>query len=191
MIMLLVANFIVGLIAPVDTVALLWANEPSPVVLQALTMVGFVTVIVVIGIVADITPGAHITRQIDRLFASLPIVGTIYSGARHASEIAVSDKSDQFRDVKLVEFPMTGSYILGFVTAASPEVIAGAADEPAMTTVMVPLAPNPATNGIILHVSADRIQDVDLTVDQAVQTFMTLGMAIEDDEEKQTDLASA
>ena len=69
--------------------------------------------------------------------------------------------------------------MLGFVTAESPNPITAAVGE-GMTTVMVPLAPNPATNGVILHLADDRLRDVDLTVEETIQVVMTLGMAVED-----------
>ncbi|MFB6305090.1 MAG: hypothetical protein ABEH47_07980, partial [Haloferacaceae archaeon] len=44
-------------------------------------------------------------------------------------------------------------------------------------TLFLPLAPNPVMGGYVLHVEADRVVDVDLTVEEGVQSIVTSGVA--------------
>ena len=105
MIILLVVNFILGLIGPfTNAVAIVWSDEPPEVFIQTLTVIRAIALILLVGIVADYTPGAHLTDQLDRLIATIPITSTIYAGAQQASELLVDDTSEQFQDVLLVEF---------------------------------------------------------------------------------------
>ena len=183
MVLLLVINFLINALTPiVDGVALIWADEPSPAFIRVTTLLSLIVFLLVVGIIAEYTPGSPVTKRVDRLMSTIPVVSTIYAGAQQASELLVEDSSEQFQDVKLVEFPIEGSYILGFVTATAPERVISAVDAAAMTTVMIPLAPNPATNGIILHLRQDRLIDVEMTVDEAIQAIMTLGMAMGEQE---------
>ncbi|MFC7231986.1 hypothetical protein ACFQMM_12300 [Saliphagus sp. GCM10025308] len=46
-----------------------------------------------------------------------------------------------------------------------------------MQTVMIPLGPNPMTNGFIVHVPDEAVSDVDVSVEEAVRMTATLGVA--------------
>ena len=48
-----------------------------------------------------------------------------------------------------------------------------------MQTLFVPLAPNPVMGGFLVHVSAERIHDVDITVEEAIETIVTTGISID------------
>jgi uncharacterized membrane protein len=47
-----------------------------------------------------------------------------------------------------------------------------------MITVFIPMAPNPM-GGFLIHVPTDRVYDVDLTVEEGVQTVMSTGVTLE------------
>ena len=47
-------------------------------------------------------------------------------------------------------------------------------------TLFVPMAPNPVTGGFLVYVPTDRVVDVDLSVDQAVQAILTSGIGTDD-----------
>lgn len=48
--------------------------------------------------------------------------------------------------------------------------------------VMIPLGPNPTSNGFVMHFPTDRVHDVDLTVEDAIHAIATLGVASDPDE---------
>jgi len=66
--------------------------------------------------------------------------------------------------------------MLGFLTAETPPVVEASADEDEMVTIMVPLAPNPATNGYVMHMPTEKVHEVDLTVEE-FRSIATLGVA--------------
>jgi len=49
-----------------------------------------------------------------------------------------------------------------------------------MVTIMVPLAPNPATNGYVMHMPTEKVHEVDLTVEEAFRSIATLGVVAAD-----------
>lgn len=180
LILLIVLSFILNILAPVaDAVAMFWADEPPDIVIQLATLASLIAFFLFVGITAEYTPGERLSNHVDRAVKTVPLISTIYSGVQQASQVLIDDTAEQFREVKLVEFPQSGSYMIGFVTGTPSRQIASAVDGDVTTTVMVPLAPNPATNGLIMHISNDRMHEVDLTVEQAMQSIMTLGMAID------------
>jgi len=155
-------------------------NEAPEVVLQAITVASLGAVILLIGFVAEYRTGpGRISESFDALMARIPGLGSVYTGTRRMSEVLLEPDTQAFQEVKLVEFPREGAFMLGFLTAQPPEALEDAADAPGLVTLFVPLAPNPVMGGFLVHVSSDRVDDVDLTVEEGVQAIMTSGAAID------------
>lgn len=177
-VLMVVLDFLLGMLSPiVMAVTYLWSNEPSTAVIQLVTVLALVAFFLVVGIVADITPGEHISRVVDKAVATIPGLGTVYTSVRQASKMVVDDDTDQFQDVKLIEFPHQNAYMSSFLIGDTPENIEDSLEVGEMVTVMVPLGPNPTTNGFVMHMPAESVHDVDLTVEEAVQSIATLGVA--------------
>lgn len=179
-IVLFVLQFILGMLSPfVAGAVLLWPTTPPTFVVQVGTVVALVLFFLLVGVVAELTPGERLSAALHRAIERIPVVSTIYLTIRRASDLLVDDDGAQFQEVLLVEFPHEGSYTFGFLTAETPTTIestVGAAD---LRTVMVPLGPNPTTNGFVMHLSDERVYEVDVTVEEAMQSIATLGVATE------------
>lgn len=180
-ILLFVLQFVLGLLAPIVAgVALLWPTTPPTPIVQAGTVVALLCFFLLVGIVADLTPGEKLSAALQRLIERIPVVSTIYLTFRRASDLLVDDDGDQFREVLLVEFPHEGAYTFGFLTAETPRGIESAVGATDLRTVMVPLGPNPTTNGFVMHLSDERVHEVDVTVEEAMRSIATLGVATEE-----------
>lgn len=82
------------------------------------------------------------------------------------------DESDRRMDHRvrastreLVEFPHEGAYTLGFVTTETPVRLSEAEDCTETLTPFLPLAPNPEMGGHLVRVPANKVTDVDVTVE--------------------------
>lgn len=180
LVLLVVVDFVLGILSPVvGGVAYVWPNEPPTVVIQLATLLSLFAFFVLIGLVAEQTPGRHLSKRVHATVETIPGVSTLYESIRRASDILVDDETDQFKEVKLVEFPHEGAYMFGFLTADTPTEIERSADESAMMTLMVPLGPNPTTNGYVMHVPVENVYDVDITVEEAVRSIATLGVSVD------------
>lgn len=173
-----VLNFILNILSPiVHAVAYLWPNEPPTAVIQLTTLLSLVGSILLVGVAADFTSGERFSGAVHSTMESIPGVSTVYATVRRASDVLVDDDTEQFKEVKIVEFPHDDAYMLAFLTSDTPERIERAIDGQEMQTVMVPLGPNPTTNGFVMHVPTENVRDVDLSVEQAVRSIATLGVA--------------
>jgi len=92
--------------------------------------------------------------------------------------VMLESDTQSFRDVKLVEFPHEGAYTLGFVTTETPPELAEPAGHADMLTLFLPLAPNPVMGGHLVHMPADRVMDVDMTVEEGIRAIVTSGVAV-------------
>jgi uncharacterized membrane protein len=148
-------------------------------VLELTIPVAVLVVVFWVGFVVDRSRhGERAVDYFDDALARVPGFGSIYESFRQMSDVVLSSDTESFREVKLVEFPHEGSYTLGFVTTETPDSLADATPHDEMVTMFLPMAPNPVMGGHLVHLPADRVMDVGLTVEEGVQTIVTSGVAI-------------
>lgn len=170
-------DFVSSVLTPIVRAAnyLLPFSVPNPVI-ELGAVLAFLLVLLVTGALARGTAD-HVSKEwFDGLVESIPLLGSVYRGFRQMSEILLSDDSDSFEEVKLVEIPNDGTYRLGFLTAETPPEIEEAAGHDEMCTIFFPNPPNPS-GGSLLFVPTDRVHDVDMTVEEGLQTIVTTGVA--------------
>lgn len=161
-------------------------SDVTIVLLQVVSLAVLAVVVFLIGSFAQRQIGQRAVEQIDVYLGQIPGLGSVYQTARQMSDLVLDPEesgSAQFREVKLVEFPGQNTYTLGFLTSQSPpdEVVSAAREimddpETAYRTLFLPLAPNPVMGGHLTHVPADRVYDVDLEIEDAIQYILTTGV---------------
>lgn len=181
LVLVLVVDFLSGLLQPAVTVVEL-APGISPVVegavVQLLAVAALVGVVIAVGAVAEFTERSR-AKTFHTAIEGIPGVGALYRSFRRMTDVFVESDTDAFQEVKLVEFPTDGSYSLAFVTADTPETIQAAAGEIEMQTLFVPLAPNPVMGGFLVNFAPERVHEVDMTVEEALQSIVTSGVSVE------------
>jgi len=149
------------------------------VVIQLATPVILLAVIMVVGVFTNTTEwGERAVNYFDYFISQIPAVGGVYESFRQMSNVMLESDTQSFREVKLVEFPHEGAYTLGFVTTETPDALAEPAGHPEMLTLFLPLAPNPVMGGHLVHMPADRVMDVDMTVEEGIRAIVTSGVAV-------------
>jgi uncharacterized membrane protein len=138
---------------------------------------GLVVVVVgltLIGALAATLLGRFFVHLSDRVLARLPIIRSLYGALKQMFETLLSQKSGAFRQVVLVQFPVVGSWAIGFITGETMGAIqTTVADE--LITVFVPTSPNP-TSGYILFVRRTDAITVDLTVEEGLKLVVSGGI---------------
>jgi uncharacterized membrane protein len=145
-----------------------------PELIAVMVLVGS---IVGIGSLAHVRYGERLVVAIDAALAEIPGVGTVYKSFRRVGDAMLGSEAENFEDVKIVEYPREGSYILGFETADSPQAIGEAVGEEHLVAMFLPFAPNPVMGGYLAHIPEDRVYDVDMTVEEGIRTIITSGIA--------------
>jgi uncharacterized membrane protein len=149
--------------------------------IQALTALVFLAVVFLIGAAAESRHAdGTFERRFDNRVSSIPGVGSIYSNLNEISELLLEQDTESFQEVKLVEFPHEGAYMLGFVTADEPSVMEEATGHEEMTTFFAPMGPNPFMGGFVLHMPEDRVHDVDISVEEGIQAIVSSGVVVND-----------
>jgi len=134
-------------------------------------------VVLLVGLLARVRYGERLIEYFDAIVRAIPAVGSIYGSFRRMGDAMLESSIDNFQDVVMVEYPIEGTYIMGFRTAQTAHPLKVASGEADMATLFLPLAPNPVMGGFLAHVPEENVLPVDMSVDEAVSIIITSGIA--------------
>ncbi|WP_432667155.1 DUF502 domain-containing protein [Wukongibacter baidiensis] len=134
--------------------------------------VGFILTISLIflfGCITNFVLGERLFNAFENFILKLPFAGSVYRAIKDISETITKNKKGSFSKVVMVEFPMKGVTSIGFITNNNVHMCGE--DQVA---VFIPTTPNP-TNGFLVYVHKDHVKELDITVDQAIKTVVSMG----------------
>jgi len=144
-------------------------------------------VIVGVGLLTRFRYGERVIDYFDYFIGMVPGAGAVYRSFRQMGEVILESGVENFRSVKLVEFPYDDVYVIGFETSDAAPAVMTAAGNGEMVTLFLPLAPNPVMGGFLTYIPRERVHDVDMTVEEAVRIVITSGIATDDAEDADLD----
>ena len=122
--------------------------------------------------------GQHLLQYWEGVLLRIPFVNSIYKGVKQVSDSLLSGSGNSFRKVLLVRYPHPDAWSLAFQTSVPGEV-AGRFDEE-YVAVFIPTTPSPV-NGFYFFVrKADTIA-LDMTVDVALRSIVSMGVVADSD----------
>ena len=121
--------------------------------------------ILLIGLMARNFVGRWLLEFGEGTLSKIPVAGAVYKTLKQLLETFLSNKSNRFRRVVLVEYPREGLYSVGFVTgdvgpSLQPEL------KEKLLSVFIPTAPNPTTGWYTL-VPESSVKDLEISVEDA------------------------
>lgn len=179
----LVFKFIFGLLAGVGAplVAALLGVASPPLrealghawLLPLLALLATLLSLYTLGFLASRVLGARILGGFDRVMERIPMVHTIYGGAKKLMSV-LSTKPSGTQRVVLIDFPAPPLKAVGFVTRTFR-------DEQGreLAAVYVPTTPNP-TGGYLEVVPTERLTATTWSVDQAMAFILSAGAVVPD-----------
>lgn len=135
-----------------------------------------VLVLLVTGVLAANIVGRSMVNLWESVLHRIPVVRTVYSGAKNFAEIVFSDSSQSFKKVLLIEYPRKGLYSLAFQTSSELGEVQGRTGEDVVCT-FVPTTPNP-TSGFIIIVPRREVVELDMDIDEALKMIISLGVVV-------------
>ena len=148
-------------------------------VAQALSALLVLSVITLLGFLAQRSGGDRVVDLFDRLFSLVPLVNVVYTSVRQVSDALVEGEG-RYERVVLVEYPRLDVLSLGFVTGDGPAEADAVTGEPT-EFVIVPHSPNP-TAGQLVIVPQSNVHETDIPVRRAIRLLVTTGVAESEDE---------
>ena len=132
-----------------------------------------------VGALAGNLVGRWVVDMGDKAIANLPLVRSIYGGAKQVFKQVAAPERTSFKQAVLVEFPLPGSYAIGFITNENTaEVVSDIGEE--LVAVYVPQAPIP-TSGFLLYLPRTAFKPISISPDEALKRVISLGIIRKDD----------
>lgn len=130
-------------------------------------------VVLVTGALAANFLGRQLLVWAERAVNRIPLVRSIYGGAKKLTETVFSDQQKAFREVVMLEYPRAGLWTLGFRTGeAAGEITRHTGTD--MATVYVPTTPNPTSGYVVIMPESDLVR-LNMSVEDALQLIISMG----------------
>lgn len=138
------------------------------VAIFAITMIGFLAANIV---------GRSIVSAGERLLGRMPLVRGVYKALKQIFETVLSNRSEMFRQVGLVEYPRKGVWSLVFVSNERETEINAKLDKEGdpLVAVFMPCTPNPTT-GFLMYVHRSEIVLLDMTIEDGAKLIVSAGL---------------
>jgi len=128
----------------------------------------------IVGALAGNLIGRWIVKAADSFIGGLPLVRSIYGGAKQVFGQVAATERTSFKEAVLVEFPRPGAWCLGFITNEDTAEVSHDTGE-ALVAVYVPQAPIP-TSGFLLYLRRDSLKPIALSPEEALKRVISLGI---------------
>jgi uncharacterized membrane protein len=133
-----------------------------------------VAALTLVGALAGNLVGRWIVQTADNGIANLPLVRSIYGGAKQVFKQVAAPERTSFKQAVLVEFPSPGSYAIGFITNENTtEVVRDIGED--LIAVYVPQAPIP-TSGFLLYLPRAAFKPLSIPPEEALKRIISLGI---------------
>ena len=133
-----------------------------------------VTFFILIGWFATNFLGKLLINMSEAIVNRTPIIRTIYGGIKQVFEMVMGKQAQAFREAVLVQFPLEGTWALGFVTGTTQGEVQNKTDA-TVINVFVPTTPNP-TSGFLIFVPNEKVVRLKMPVDDALKMVVSGGI---------------
>jgi uncharacterized membrane protein len=127
-----------------------------------------------LGAVATNILGNYFVNLTDRILTRVPVVKSVYSVFKQIRDIFQSNTADQYKEIVMVQYPMAGTWAVGFVAGPAKEETLHRLG-PGFITVFVPTIPNP-TSGFLLYVRETDVIRMDMTLEEGAKLILSGGL---------------
>ena len=135
-----------------------------------------VSVLLLTGVLAANFLGRKLVDVWESILQRIPLVRSVYSAAKSFAEVVLTNNTDSFKQVMLIEYPRKGLYSLCFQTSTQLGEIQSRTGEE-VVCVFVPTTPNP-TSGVMILVPKKDVITLDMEIEEAVKMVVSLGVVV-------------
>jgi uncharacterized membrane protein len=135
----------------------------------------FLVFTVFVGWLAKGFLGRQLIHIGERIVDRMPIVRSIYTGAKQIVETVFSQTSSSFSQACIVEYPRRGIWAIAFISTDARGEVPLRAGEPELVSVFLPTTPNP-TSGFLLFVPRKDVVVLDMSVEEAAKLVISAGL---------------
>lgn len=151
-----------------------WQPQSWGIRTPGLGVILTLVVIFVTGLAAANIIGQRLVDFWEAFLLRIPVVKSIYNSVKQVSDTLLASDSHAFRKVLLVRYPHPDAWSIAFQTKLPDEAAGRLMDE--HVAVFIPTAPSPV-NGFYFFVKKSETIELDMSVDMALKTIVSMGVA--------------
>ena len=143
--------------------------------IRILALFFMLLVLLLVGQLTKLTLGRRLIGLGQKLLMHLPLVSFIYSTCKQIADAMQTTSGGMFHQVVLFEYPMPGSYAIGFLTNENtePSEITEQLGKP-VVSIFLPTTPNP-TSGFLLMIPREKCIFLKMSVSDAMKLIVSVG----------------
>lgn len=133
--------------------------------------------ITIIGFLTANFVGRSIVAYGEVLLARMPVVRNLYSGLKQIFQTVLSDKTETFKQVGIIQYPRPGLWAIVFIATDTQGEVNDRLQAIGKDTVSVflPTTPNP-TSGFLLFVPREDVTILDMSVEDGAKLVISAGL---------------
>lgn len=151
-----------------------WHPHAWGIRIPGLGVILTLVVIFVTGLAAANIIGQRLVDFWEAFLLRIPVVKNIYNSVKQVSDTLLASDSHAFRKVLLVRYPHPEAWSIAFQTKL-PDTVSNKLKEEHVA-VFIPTAPSPV-NGFYFFVKKSETIELDMSVDLALKTIVSMGVA--------------
>jgi uncharacterized membrane protein len=134
-----------------------------------ISILAFILLVLVVGIVAGRVVGRRLLQYGESLIMRIPIIKTIYSAAKQVVDAVSLPNQKTFKSVVVIEYPMPGIKTIGFLTGITTD-----GQGMKWGRIFIPMSPLP-TSGFLHLVPIRDVRVTDMAVEDAFKMLISGG----------------
>lgn len=148
--------------------------------LRGVGVIFFLLFTLVVGWLAKGWGGRSLLRMGESLVSRMPVVRSIYNGAKQIAETVFAQQDQSFDRACLVQYPRPGMWAIAFISTTAKGEVLRRVDVPDLVSVFIPTTPNP-TSGFLLFIPETDVIELDMSVEDAAKLVISAGLVVPDD----------
>jgi uncharacterized membrane protein len=157
---------------PRETIRSVWFEYGLYIAALAVVMV----LITFLGWLSKLLIGRALVRLLERIVDTVPLIRNVYNTVKQIRDTFVQQEKAVFQKAVLIEYPRSGSWVLGFLTGEGKGEIQHRT-ESELRNIFVPTTPNP-TSGFLLMIPSDQVRELDMAISEAMKLIISGGAVV-------------
>jgi uncharacterized membrane protein len=149
-------------------------DQAVRVISQVTILIGLFLVTVLLGMIARWFFFKSLINLSDTILHKIPLVNKVYKTSQEIIKTLFASDKNSFKQVVMVPFGHSGTYVIGLISRESPKVCSEHAGA-TLYSVLVPTTPNPTTGFLLMYKREDMVF-LDMKPEDAIKYIVSCGV---------------
>ena len=160
-----------------------------PVYVPGFGLMVAVVAIMILGFLTANLVGRSLLQFGEKILSRLPMISTLYGGLKQIFETVMTQRSQNFQQVGLIQYPRKGLWALVLISTKAKGEVKEKVQGEDVFGCFLPTTPNP-TSGFLLFIPRNEIIILDMSTEEAAKLIISAGLVTPEYQSKTAKLAA-